>query len=131
MSAGWRRRSRLRLRVQTADDEDERSALMFRPYEGPATFVVEGTAYPVDRIRLRVRTTGTTVETVDHRHRRVVGLDGLELMALDFLEMPELSVHGELRLDDGQVLDAVWTGSRFDVRQPLFRWPAGGCGRRP
>ena len=104
---------------------------MFRAYEGPATFVVEDAAYPVDRLRLRVRPTKATLETIDHRNRRLMGLDGLELMVLDFLRMPERPVDGELRLDDGQVLDAVWTGSRFDVRQPIFRSPGGGCARRP
>jgi hypothetical protein len=104
---------------------------MFQPYEGPATFVAHETAYPVDRLRLRVRPTGATVETDGHRRRRLMGLDGLELMVLDVLEMPEHSVDGELRLDDGQVLDAQWTGSRFDVRQPLIRPSRGGCGRDP
>jgi hypothetical protein len=112
--------------MQTAEGEDERSALMFRPYEGPATFVAEAAVYPVDRLRLRVRPTKATVDTVDHRRRRLMGLDGLELMILDVLEMPERPVDGELRLDDGQVLDAVWTGRGFDVRQPLFRSPGGG-----
>lgn len=117
--------------VQTAVGDEEGSGLMFRSYEGPATFVVHDAAYPVDRLRLRVRPTGTTVETVGQRRRRLMGVDGLELMVLDLLEMPEYSVDGELRLDDGQVLDAVWTGSNFDVRQPPVRSPGGGCGRRP
>jgi hypothetical protein len=89
---------------------------MLQPYEGPATFVAEDTAYPVGRLRLRVRRTADIVETFGHRRRHVVGLQGLDLIVLDLLDMPELPVGGELRLDDGQALSALWTGVTFELR---------------
>ena len=50
------------------------------------------------------------------RWRRLVGLEGIELIVLDLLDMPELTADGELRLGDGQLLRVVWTGRRFELR---------------
>ena len=88
---------------------------MFQSYDGPATFVVEDAAYPIQRLRLRVRRTSEIIET-HGRRRRLVGVEGIELMILDLLEMPELPADGELRLGDGQVLRVVWTGRKFELR---------------
>jgi hypothetical protein len=88
---------------------------VFQSYEGPATFVVENVAYPIQRLRLRVRRTSEIIET-HGRRRRLVGLEGVELIILDLLEMPELPADGELRLGDGQVLPIIWTGRKFELR---------------
>ena len=88
---------------------------MFQSYDGPATFVVEDVAYPIERLRLRVKRTSEMIETHGGR-RRLVGLEGIELMILDLLEMPELPADGERRLGDGQVLPIIWTGRRFELR---------------
>ena len=99
---------------------------MFSGPRRPGHVRGRGRCYPIERLRLRVKRTSEIIET-HGRRRRLVGLEGIELMILDLLEMPELPADGELRLGDGQVLPIIWTGPRFDSAST----PRGQTGYRP
>ena len=77
-----------------------------RPYDGPATFHVDGAVYRIPHLRLELRET-TLIGQTKERAVVVVPERG---------ELPKDRTHaGELRLGDHQELAAWWTGFRFEL----------------
>ena len=77
-----------------------------QPYNGPATFHVDGAVYRIPRLRLELQES----TLIGHSVERAV------LVVLERGELPKARTdRGELRLGDHQELIAWWTGFRFEL----------------
>ena len=75
-----------------------------QPYEGPATFHVDGAVYRIPRLRMELQES----TLIGHSDKRAVVVERGEL--------PKTRTDlGELRLGDHQELTAWWTGFRFKL----------------
>jgi len=77
-----------------------------RPYEGPATFHVDGAVYRIPFLGLELQES-TLIGRSDNR---------VVVIVLERNELPKDRTHtGELRLGDHRELPAWWTGFRFEL----------------
>jgi len=77
-----------------------------QPYEGPATFHVDGAVYRIPYLRLELQESTLIGPSV----KRPV------LIVLERGELPKDRTNiGELRLGDHQEFAAWWTGFRFEL----------------
>lgn len=80
-----------------------------QPYEGPATFHVDGLVYRIPLLRLELQeraTSGGMPDTLPHPV--VIVLERGELTR-------DATKKGQLRLSNRQELSAWWTGLRFEL----------------
>jgi len=77
-----------------------------QPYDGPATFHVDGAVYRIPYLRLELQES-TLISQPDER---------VVVVVLERGELPKSRTDlGELRLGDHQELTAWWTGFRFEL----------------
>ena len=77
-----------------------------QPYEGPATFHVDGAVYRIPRLRLELQES----TLIGHSGKPTV------VAVLERGELPKSRTDmGELRLGDHQEFAAWWTGFRFEL----------------
>jgi len=85
-----------------------------QPYEGAATFHVDGTVYSICHLRLEVQAGESFVTTFGNLKNRVGGHDRVAIIVLERGDLPERATdQGELRLGDRQVVSASWSGDMF------------------
>jgi hypothetical protein len=79
-----------------------------QPYDGPATFHVDGAVYRIPHLRVELHAS-TSLGKSQAPPRTVI-------IVLERGELPkDRTKMGELRLGDHQELTAWWTGFRFEL----------------
>jgi hypothetical protein len=79
-----------------------------QPYNGPATFHVDGAVYRIPNLRLELHPSTSTGRSLAPPRSVVIVLERGELPK-------NRTKMGELRLGDHQELTAWWTGFRFEL----------------
>jgi hypothetical protein len=91
-----------------ADDGPSLAGVPFEPYEGPATFHVDGSVYRIPQLRLDLQPSPSI--------GKGFGLDRPVVIVLERGELPKSRTEmGELRLGDHQEFTAWWTWFRFEL----------------